>query len=92
MWLRGWECGPLALLSAALSASVINYLTHPSRKAQDAGHRHQKGTVMAKNERTGKSAGKAASKGLKTGKLTPKETRKVSGSALTQRPDKPKKK
>ena len=45
---------------------------------------------MAKNEKTGKQVGKIASKGLKTGKLTKKETQKVSGSALTQRPDKPK--
>ncbi len=43
---------------------------------------------MAKNEKTSSSVGKTASKGLKTGKLSPKEIRKVSGSALTQRPDK----
>lgn len=47
---------------------------------------------MAKNEKTGKSVGAIASKGLKTGKLTSTETRKVSGAALTQRPDRPKKK
>ena len=43
---------------------------------------------MAKNEKTSSKVGKAASKGLRTGKLTPKETRAVSASALTQRPDK----
>ena len=43
---------------------------------------------MAKNEKTSSSVGKTASKGLKTGKLTPAEVKKVSGSALTQRPDK----
>lgn len=42
---------------------------------------------MAKNEKSGKSVGTIAAKGLKTGKLTPSETRKVSGSVLTQRPD-----
>ena len=42
---------------------------------------------MVKNERTGKSVGSIASKGLRTGKLTPAQTRKVSASALTQRPD-----
>ncbi len=45
---------------------------------------------MAKNEKTGKRVGKVASKGLRTGKLTKAETRKVSASALTQRPDRPK--
>lgn len=44
----------------------------------------------AKNEKTGKSVGSIASKGLRTGKLTQAETRKVSATALTQRPDKPK--
>lgn len=42
---------------------------------------------MAKNEKTGKSVGKIASKGLRTGKLNKTETRKLAGSALTQRPD-----
>lgn len=46
--------------------------------------------VMAKNEKTGKGVGKTASKGLRTGKLTRAGTRKVSASALTQRPDRPK--
>lgn len=45
---------------------------------------------MAKNEKTGSRVGRIASKGLRTGKLTPKETRQVSGSVLTQRPDRPK--
>ena len=45
---------------------------------------------MATNERTGKGIGKVASKGLRTGKLTKAETRKVSASALTQRPNRPK--
>lgn len=45
---------------------------------------------MARNEKTGKSVGKIASKGLRTGKLTKTETRKVSASALTQRPDRSK--
>ena len=43
---------------------------------------------MAKNEKTSSSVGKTASKGLRTGKLSPKEIQEVSGSALTQRPDK----
>ena len=43
---------------------------------------------MAKNEKTGKGVGSIASKGLRTGSLTKAETKKVSASALTQRPDK----
>jgi len=47
---------------------------------------------MAKNEKTSGSVGSIASKGLKNpGSLTNKEIRKVSGSALTQRPDHKKK-
>lgn len=47
---------------------------------------------MARNERTSKSVGSIASKGLKNpGSLTNKEIKKISGSVLTQRPDKPKK-
>jgi hypothetical protein len=42
---------------------------------------------MAKNEKTGKSVGTTASKGLRSGSLSRTETRKVAGSALTQRPD-----
>ena len=45
---------------------------------------------MARNEKTGKGVGRIASKGLRSGKLTKSETRKVSASALTQRPDRPK--
>ena len=45
---------------------------------------------MARNEKTGKSVGSIASKGMRTGKLTKPETRKVSASAMTQRPDRPK--
>ncbi len=45
---------------------------------------------MARNEKTGNRVGRLASKGLRTGKLSPSETREVSASALTQRPDKPK--
>ena len=45
---------------------------------------------MAKNEKTGSKVGKIASKAMRTGKLTPKETRSLGASALTQRPDKPK--
>ncbi len=45
---------------------------------------------MAKNERTGSRVGRIASKAMKTGKLTPKETRSLGASALTQRPNKPK--
>lgn len=41
-------------------------------------------------EKTSKRVGKTASKGLRTGKLTKKETQSVSGTALTQRPNKPK--
>lgn len=43
---------------------------------------------LARNEKTGKSVGSIASKGLRTGSLTKTETKKVSASALTQRPDK----
>lgn len=43
---------------------------------------------MAKNEKTGKSAGSLASKGLRNPRsLTPAEIRKVCGSDLTQRAD-----
>jgi hypothetical protein len=42
---------------------------------------------MAKNERTGKGVGSIASKGLRTGHLSKPEIRKVSASAMTQRPD-----
>ena len=42
---------------------------------------------MATNEKTGKGAGTTASKGLRTGTLSKPDTRKVAGSALTQRPD-----
>ena len=45
---------------------------------------------MPRNEKTSTPVGKIASKGLRTGKLTPKETRQVSESVLTQRPDRPK--
>ena len=45
---------------------------------------------MPRNEKTGSRVAKTASKGLRTGKLTPRETRQVSASALTQRPDRPK--
>jgi len=52
----------------------------------------EKDIVMAKNEKTSSKVAKTASKGLRTGKLTPKEIKSVSGAALTQAPDKPKKK
>ncbi len=45
---------------------------------------------MAKNEKTSKRVGKIAPKLLK-GKKIPKKTKSVSGKALTQRPDKKKK-
>ena len=45
---------------------------------------------MAKNEKTGPKVGTIASKAVRTGKLSPKETRSLGASALTQRPDKPK--
>jgi hypothetical protein len=45
---------------------------------------------MAKNEKTGKSAGKSASKVLKDDR-TGKDSKSAAGSALTQRPDKKKK-
>jgi len=48
---------------------------------------------MAKNEKTSKPVGSIASKGLKNpSSLTAKEIKKVCGSAMTQRPDHPKKK
>jgi hypothetical protein len=44
---------------------------------------------MAKNERTSKGVGSIASRGLKNpGSLTKTEIKKVSASALTQRPPK----
>ena len=44
---------------------------------------------MSRNEKTSKEVGKIASKGLKNpGSLTNKEIQKLSGSVLTQRPDK----
>ena len=47
---------------------------------------------MAKNEKTGKSVGSIAARGMKDpGSLTKTEIRKVSASALTQRPDSKKK-
>jgi len=46
---------------------------------------------MAKNEKTSKRIGKIASKVLKDPKASP-EAKSLSGSALTQRPDKKKKK
>ena len=46
---------------------------------------------MAKNEKTSTKAGKAASKVLKSGS-TGKDSKTAAGSALTQRPGKPKKK
>ena len=47
--------------------------------------------IVAKNEKTGPKAGRAASKVLKSGS-TSKNSKTAAGSALTQRPDKPKKK
>ena len=43
---------------------------------------------MAKNEKTSARVAKIASKGLRIGKLSPKEIRTLSGSNLTQAPDK----
>jgi hypothetical protein len=46
-------------------------------------------TLMARNEKTSKEVGKIAAKGLKDpGSLTNKDIQKLSGSVLTQRPDK----
>lgn len=46
---------------------------------------------MAKNEKTGKGPGSIAARGLRDpGSLSKKEIQKLAGSALTQRPDKPK--
>ena len=51
----------------------------------------QKVIIVAKNEKSGSKVGKIASKGLKDPKsLTPKEIKSLSGSVLTQRPDKKK--
>ena len=47
---------------------------------------------MAQNEKTSPKVAKIASKGLRTGKLTPSEIKSLSGAALTQAPDKYKKK
>lgn len=46
---------------------------------------------MARNEKTSKKIGKIASKLLRN-PSTPKKVRSVAGSALTQRPDRRKKK
>ncbi len=47
---------------------------------------------MAKNEKTSSKVATIAAKGLKTpSKLTPKEIKTISGSVLTQSPDKKKK-
>ena len=46
---------------------------------------------MAKNEKTSKKAGSASSKVLKDGR-TGKASKTAAGSALTQRPDRKKKK
>jgi len=47
---------------------------------------------MPKNEKSSSDVAKIASKGLKDPKsLTPKEIKSLSGSVLTQRPDRPKK-
>lgn len=46
---------------------------------------------MAKNEKTSKNIGSIASKGLRNpNSLTNNEIKKISGSVLTQRPDKKK--
>jgi hypothetical protein len=46
---------------------------------------------MAKNEKSGKSVGAIASQGLKSpSSLTNSQIQKLSGSVLTQRPDKKK--
>jgi hypothetical protein len=45
---------------------------------------------MAKNEKTSSKVASTAAKGLRTGKLNKKETKSVSGAALTQAPDKSK--
>lgn len=46
---------------------------------------------MARNEKTSKGIGSIASKGLRNpGSLTKTEIKKISGSVLTQRPDKKK--
>lgn len=45
-----------------------------------------------RNERTSKRVAKVAGKVLKKGKATPKQARTLAASALTQAPDKPKKK
>ena len=46
---------------------------------------------MAKNEKTSHRIAQLASKALRTGKATPAEIRKLAATALTQAPDKPKK-
>jgi hypothetical protein len=51
----------------------------------------RKEVIMAKNETTGSKAGKAASKTLR-GTGTKADAKTAAGSALTQRPDKGKKK
>lgn len=46
---------------------------------------------MARNERTSTSVASIASQLLRNGKGTPAQIRKVAASALTQRPDNPRK-
>ena len=45
---------------------------------------------MPRNEKTSAPIARIAAKGLREGKLTPKEIRQISGSVLTQHPDRPK--
>jgi hypothetical protein len=48
---------------------------------------------MAKNEKTSKGVGSIASKGLRNpGSLTKEEIQRLAGTAMTQRPDRKKKK
>ena len=65
-------------------------LTRRARSGECLATKCHREPSMARNEKTSKRIGKVASKGLRGGKLTPKETRAVSGAALTQLPDKPK--
>ena len=64
-------------------------LTQRMRLAESPATNYYREPGMARNEKTSKRIGEIASKGLRGGKLTPKETRAVSGAALTQLPDKP---
>src|SRR5438270_2856156 len=81
---EGWQ--------TRLNETLEKYVAGSSRE-QGRSMRHALSGVyaMAKNEKTGKKAGSAASKVMRSGS-TGKNSKSAAASALTQRPDKKKKK